>query len=167
MASYCRVCGSITTPVFVDGRMRDVCPKCGEITYAQWKVSAGVRVVNDGKLLLVKRGHDPYRGTWHMPAGYVEIDETPAQAAEREAHEETGLTVRAGRLVDCYLDTNDPRGNVIILLYDASVQDGKLTPSTETEALGFFSPEELGGLPLAGMSAEKQVSDWLSEIRSR
>jgi len=52
-------------------------------------------------------------------------------------------------------------------LYDASVQDGKLTPSNETEALGFFSPEELGGLPLAGMSAEKQVNDWLSEIRSR
>ncbi len=135
--------------------------------YAQWKVSAGVRIVNHGKLLLVKRGHDPYRGTWHMPAGYVEIDETPAQAAEREAREETGLTVRADRLVDCYLDTNDPRGNVIILLFDATVLDGKLTPSDETEELGFFTPEEVSGLPLAGMSAEKEISDWLSEIRSR
>ncbi len=167
MASYCQVCGSITTQVFVDGRVRDVCPSCGTITYVQWKVSAGVRIVNNGKLLLVKRGHDPYRGTWHMPAGYVEIDETPAQAAEREAREETGLTVRADRLVDCYLDTNDPRGNVIILLFDATVLDGKLTPSDETEELGFFTPEEVSGLPLAGMSAEKEISDWLSEIRSR
>lgn len=167
MAHYCQVCGSMTSPRYVDGRTREVCTACGEISYAQWKVSAGVRVVNNGKILLVKRGHEPYQGKWHMPAGYVEIDEEPAQAAVREAREETGLTVQVDRLVDCYLDTEDPRGNVIILLYDAIVLDGTLTPSDETEAVDFFSPEEAVKLPLAGISAEKEFSDWLNTIRER
>ena len=165
MAHYCQSCGAKTILKFADGRYREVCPDCGTISYLQWKVSAGVRVVKDGGLLLVKRGHEPYRDTWHMPAGYVEVDETPAQAAEREAREETGLTVKAGRLVDCYLDTNDPRGHVIILLYEASILDGALTSSPETAEVGFFSPEEAAMLPLAGMSAEKELSDWLEMIR--
>lgn len=165
MTRYCQVCGSLTTPRELEGRTRDVCPACGAVSYAQWKVSAGVRVVNNGNILLVKRGHQPYQGKWHMPAGYVEIDEEPAQAAVREAREETGLTLRVEGLVDCYLDMDDPRGNVIILLYDASVLDGSLTPSDETEAVDFFSPEEAVKLPLAGISAEKELSDWLKTIR--
>lgn len=99
-----------------------------------------------------------------MPAGYVEIDETPAQAAEREAREETGLTVQVGSLVDCYLDTEDPRGNVIILLYDAQVMGGSLTPSEETEMVDFFTPEQAAKLPLAGRSAEIELSDWLKTV---
>jgi 8-oxo-dGTP diphosphatase len=166
MASYCQTCGTLTTPREVEGRTREVCPSCGTVSYAQWKVSAGVRVANTGKILLVKRGHEPYQGKWHMPAGYVEIDETPAQAAEREAYEETGLMVQVTNLVDCYLDTEDPRGNVLILVYDAQVVGGSLTPSPETEEVSFFSPEQATGLPLAGKSAEKELSDWLKTLQS-
>jgi ADP-ribose pyrophosphatase YjhB (NUDIX family) len=101
-----------------------------------------------------------------MPAGYVEIDETPAQAAEREAYEETGLMVQVTNLVDCYLDTEDPRGNVLILVYDAQVVGGSLTPSPETEEVSFFSPEQATNLPLAGKSAEKELSDWLKTLQS-
>lgn len=166
MAGYCQHCGTLTTLREVDGRARAVCPSCGVVAYDQWKISAGVRVVNKKKVLLVKRGHEPYKGKWHMPAGYVEIDEAPARAAEREALEETGLTVQAGRLVDCYLDTEDPRGNVIILLYDAQVVNGSLRVSAETEEVGFFSAEEAASLPLAGRSAEKELSDWIQTLEN-
>jgi len=97
-----------------------------------------------------------------MPAGYVEVDEEPRAAAEREALEETGLVVRAGRLVDCYADTSDPRGKVLILLYEASILDGALSPSAETPSVRFFSRDEIAGLPLAGMSARLEIEDWLN-----
>lgn len=164
MVNYCQNCGSATEKRNIEGKTREVCPECGTIFYQQWKVSAGVRVVVDGKLLLVQRGINPWRGKWHMPAGYVEVDEEPRAAAEREAREETGLIVRAGKLVDCYLDTSDPRGNVIILLYDAAIVDGTLTTSNETESVAFFSKEELRGLPLAGMSAQREIEDWLNSF---
>src|SRR3954471_7483062 len=58
-------------------------------------------VVHDsaGRLLLIRRGHDPGRGLWSLPGGRVEPGETHAQAVEREVREETGLCVRAGRPV--------------------------------------------------------------------
>jgi len=165
MAAYCQACGSRVTQQLVDDRMREVCGSCGTVFYAQWKVSAGVRVVKEGSLLLVQRGIDPWRGKWHMPAGYVEVDEEPYQAAERETLEETGLNVRAGKLVDCYTDTEDPRGNAIVLVYDAEIVGGNLSTSAETESVGFFSPEEVLTLPLAGMSAEIEIKDWLSSVQ--
>jgi 8-oxo-dGTP diphosphatase len=58
-------------------------------------------VVHDaaGRLLLIRRGHDPGRGLWSLPGGRIEPGETQAGAVEREVREETGLSVRAGRPV--------------------------------------------------------------------
>ncbi len=162
MINFCQHCGSAVEKRIIEGRQREVCPVCGTVFYHQWKVSAGVRVVNDGQLLLVQRGIDPWRGMWHMPAGYVEADELPRAAAEREAREETGLNVQAGELVDCYLETSDPRGNVIVLLYDAVIVNGEMIPSCETESVGFFTPEEISALPLAGLCSQKEIDDWLN-----
>lgn len=166
MTTYCQVCGSKMSPETIEGRVRDVCGNCGHIAYQQWKVSAGVRIVIDDKVLLVKRGHEPWRGKWHMPAGYVEIDEEPIRAAEREAFEETGLIVKADSLVNCYLDIEDPRGNVIVLLYDARVIDGKPSTNAETESIGFFSPEEIKSLEFAGKSSEDEISDWIASMKN-
>ena len=51
---------------------------------------------DDGRLLLVRRGHEPSRGLWSLPGGRVEPGESLTAAVEREVHEETGLRVRAG-----------------------------------------------------------------------
>ncbi len=55
-------------------------------------------VVHDaaGRLLLIRRGHDPHRGSWSLPGGRVETGESAEQAIVREVREETGLAVRAG-----------------------------------------------------------------------
>ena len=44
------------------------------------------------KVLLIKRGHDPYMGKWALPGGFVDKDETPETAIARELQEETGYT---------------------------------------------------------------------------
>jgi ADP-ribose pyrophosphatase YjhB (NUDIX family) len=58
-------------------------------------------VVHDaaGRLLLIRRAHDPGRGLWSLPGGRVEAGESVAEAVEREVREETGLDVRAGTAV--------------------------------------------------------------------
>ena len=58
-------------------------------------------VVQDaaGRLLLIRRGHDPHAGLWSLPGGRVEHGETPEQAVRREVLEETGLLVRPGAVV--------------------------------------------------------------------
>lgn len=90
---FCLQCGERLTQKWIEGRQRELCPACGWIHYEQRKVSAGVRVQENGKLLLVQRGIEPWRGNWYMPAGFVEVDEQPEDAAVRETFEETGLRV--------------------------------------------------------------------------
>src|SRR3954452_17334137 len=62
-------------------------------------------VVHDraGRLLLIRRGHDPHRGRWSLPGGRIEPGESPEQAIVREVREETGLEVRVGPAVGSVL----------------------------------------------------------------
>jgi 8-oxo-dGTP diphosphatase len=60
----------------------------------------GVVIKDDqGRLLLIKRGHEPGAGLWSLPGGRIEPGETDAEALVREMREETGLTVQAGPLL--------------------------------------------------------------------
>jgi ADP-ribose pyrophosphatase YjhB (NUDIX family) len=58
------------------------------------KPTAGVFIVNDGKVLLAKRGIEPFKDWWDSIGGFVEEDESPQEAAIRETREETGLEIK-------------------------------------------------------------------------
>lgn len=150
--------------VALEGRQRLACAACGWVYYPQLKVSAAALIEQDGKLLLVRRAHEPWKGQWYLPAGYVEADEPPARAAERETLEETGLKVKAERLVDVYYFDDDPRGNGILMVYACQILNGALTTSAETTAYGFFDPDRLPA-PITGAGHQPAVQDWLRTVR--
>lgn len=63
-------------------------------------VSVGAVIIHDSHALLVKRGTNPGKGVWSVPGGKVELGETLPQAVAREAHEETGMVVEPGKVVN-------------------------------------------------------------------
>ena len=69
---------------------------------AEIVVGVGVVVVEEGSILLIKRGREPAKGLWAVPGGKVHFGETLQEAATREALEETGLEVEIGEAVDFY-----------------------------------------------------------------
>ena len=160
-ARYCIRCGSPMERRFIahEGRERAVCPRCGWVHYPHLKVGAGVLIERDGRLLLLRRAHAPWPGAWNIPAGYVEIDEPPEVAAAREAREETGLEVRILGLLDARFFADDPRGNGLLLVYRAEVVGGQLRAADETDAVGFFSPEEIPA-QLAGGAHDVVIRAW-------
>jgi ADP-ribose pyrophosphatase YjhB (NUDIX family) len=61
-------------------------------------------VLREGRVLLLRRAHQPDLGAWDVPGGFCEADEHPMHAAERELAEEAGLTGRASWYVGTWMD---------------------------------------------------------------
>ena len=76
-----------------DTRERDTCARCGYVAYENPKVVVGSVVVSAGRVLLCRRAIEPRRGAWTLPAGYLELGETLAEGAAREAEEEAGARI--------------------------------------------------------------------------
>jgi 8-oxo-dGTP diphosphatase len=144
---YCPSCaGDLdTTP------RHPVCTACGRTHHRDPKVGVGVVVVQDGRLLLVRRGVEPGKGAWALPAGYVDADEDPRAAAAREAKEETGLEIRVGPILEVYPSetTGGHRGASFFLAFSAEVVGGELAADDDALDAGFFGPEALPELAFA------------------
>lgn len=65
-------------------------------------VGVGGVVIEHGRTVLIRRSNPPLEGQWSIPGGILEVSETILQGVERELHEETGLVVRAGELIEVF-----------------------------------------------------------------
>ena len=75
-----------------------------------------------GRVLLIRRRHEPFKGGYALPGGFVEIGETVEEACRRELHEETGVSARDLRLVGVYSDpSRDPRGHTVSVAFLAQL----------------------------------------------
>jgi ADP-ribose pyrophosphatase YjhB (NUDIX family) len=104
---HCERCGALLAE-----RPPTACPTCGAEQWLDAKACANVLVLDDdNRVLLVRRAHAPWLGTWSAPGGFCNELEHPVEAAEREALEETGLRARVtgflGIWVDRYADDQD------------------------------------------------------------
>lgn len=118
---YCPFCKSPLKTKKDGGITREICPKDGYVHYANPLPAAGVVIVKEGKVLLVKRKFEPWKGLWQAPAGFIEWEETPEESAIKEAKEETGLDVELMGLFDVRQISQDPRGRIILVLYTAKI----------------------------------------------
>jgi 8-oxo-dGTP diphosphatase len=90
-------------------------------------VDAVVFAVTGGttKLLLIKRGHEPFKGQWAIPGGFIGMDEELDDAVARELQEETGLTgVSLKQMYTFGTVGRDPRGRQITVVYMGITKEG-------------------------------------------
>ena len=86
-----------------------------------------------GFVLLIRRKHDPFKGSYALPGGFVDVGERVEDACRRELKEETGLEVGTLRLIGVYSDPHrDPRGHTCSIAYLARV--GRAEPQAGDDA---------------------------------
>jgi 8-oxo-dGTP diphosphatase len=105
---------------------------------------------DDIKVLLIKRGKEPFKGCWSLPGGFVEMDEELEDAAVRELKEETGVSGIKLEQLRCYGTVGrDPRGRQISVVF-RGISRGKEKIKAGDDAAGvkWFSvkklPKEVG-----------------------
>jgi ADP-ribose pyrophosphatase YjhB (NUDIX family) len=98
----------------------------------------------EGRVLLVRRAHEPSQGLWSLPGGRVEEGEEPAAAAAREVREETGLDVAVGAMLGTYAF-----GPYVVDDFAATVRGGTLRAGDDASDAGWFDADQLRLLPLS------------------
>jgi 8-oxo-dGTP diphosphatase len=157
---FCSRCGNGLVPQMEGGRNRLVCSQCGHIVFGRFSVGVGGLLMHEGRVLVVQRGHDPGKGRWTLPGGFVEEDEAPDAAIIREVYEETGLAADPC----CILAIRHAQGDYDQNLYmvfglrltgpaNALKADGQET----TQAL-FADPRRLDDIGSFGL-----ISKWIIE----
>src|SRR5512145_1793470 len=144
---FCPRCGTPVRIEFQFGRERAVCPACGWIHFADPKVAAAVLVEReDGRVLLVQRANDPFKGLWTLPAGFVDAGEDPAAAAARECLEEAGLAVQITGIIDIRFGREHARGSDFVIFYRGQAAGSEVQAGDDASAAGWFERGHLPGL---------------------
>lgn len=140
-------------------------------TYKRPSVTVDILVFtvdkNSLKILLVKRGIDPFKGQWAIPGGFIKINETLEDAAKRELVQETGIkNIYMEQLYSFGDPKRDPRERVVTVAYMALIpnENLKLRATTDASDVAWFS---IKSLPDLAFDHNKIVKYALDRLKSK
>ena len=136
---------------------------CGYAWYRDPKVAVGVVVEDDaGRILLVRRNHEPCMGQWAFPSGFVDAGEVLEDAATREVREEANVEARIEALLGAYSEADEP---VIFIAYAGRMVSGTPAPGDEAIEVALFASADLP--PLAFVHDDRVVAAWHAHRAAR
>ena len=123
------------------------CPHCHTWHWRNPKPCGGALIEHDGRVLMLERDQDPWRGCWDIPGGFCEDGEHPADTAVREILEETGYHIELLGLLGLWSDRyhgTEPPATTLNIYYLAQTPDGGEPVLDPAEASGhrWFGPDE-------------------------
>jgi ADP-ribose pyrophosphatase YjhB (NUDIX family) len=123
-----------------DSHARLVCADCGFINYENPKVVVGAVCSWGERILMCRRAIEPRKGYWTLPAGYMELNETTADGARREAWEEARARIELDGVLAVY---SIPRLSQVQVIYRARLASAEIEPGPESAEVALFLWEEI------------------------
>jgi ADP-ribose pyrophosphatase YjhB (NUDIX family) len=165
-AKHCPLCAAPLARAEVEGRERVRCERCAFVLYENPAcAAAGMVLAPDGRVLLVRRAIDPFKGFWALPAGYQEVDEEPALTAVREVFEESGIEVEVVELIDLLFVAKHAFKPANLAVYLCRPTGGTLRRGEDTLEAAWFDPDDLPRD--LGFENGPRILTWLARHRDR
>lgn len=146
-----------------DNLPRYVCDACSTIHYVNPRMVVGCIPEWEGGILLCRRAIEPRHGYWTLPAGFMENDETLAQAAMRETLEEANARVA---LEDMYAVLSVPQASQVHVYYRARLLDLDFGPGTESLEVRLFDEAEVPWDELAFRTVTATLRHYYADRRN-
>jgi len=162
--NYCSQCGAPVTLLIPDGDSlpRHVCGECGTIHYQNPKMVVGCIAEWEGRILLCRRAIEPRLGLWTLPAGFMENNETTAEAAVRETLEEACAEVSVGPL---FALVNIPHIHQVHLFYRGDIVGGRFGVGPESLESALFAEADIPWQEIAFRSVTFALQAWFEDRR--
>ena len=159
---FCANCGAKVVQRVPPGDSlpRWVCDECGEIHYQNPKMVVGTIPEHEGRILLCRRAIEPRYGYWTLPAGFMENDETTAQAAARETQEEAGANIEMG---EPFTLISVPRVNQVHLYYRARLRNLEFKPGEETLDVALMDEGQIPWKEIAFRTVGLTLKHWFAD----
>jgi len=150
---FCSQCGAPVQLRVPDGDHlpRYVCEACGTIHYQNPRLVVGCVPEHEGSILLCRRGIEPRRGYWTVPAGFMENHETLQEAAARESHEEALARVVIGSLLSVVTVLHAEQVHVF---FRAALPEARFAAGPESLEVALLAPKDIPWDELAFRSTE-------------
>ena len=161
---FCSSCSATVVLRIPEGDTlpRFICSTCHAIHYQNPKMIVGCIPEWEDKILLCRRAIAPRQGKWTLPAGFMENNETLAQAAARETLEEANAHVTIGDLYTVY---SLPHISQVYLLFQARLLDMDFSPGIESQEVRLFSECDIPWDEIAFRVIHDPLKRYLEERR--
>ena len=162
---HCKSCGSAVQyrlPDDGDTKERAICPACGTVHYENPLNVVGTVPFLGERVLLCKRNIEPRRDKWTLPAGFMELQETLAQGAARETHEEAGAEFE---LLNLYSVVSVVRAGQVHLFYRAKLLSERFDPGHETVEARLFGEHEIPWDEIAFTTVRETLLRYFDDLR--
>ena len=142
---------------------RHVCDSCGTVHYRNPHVVVGTIPDWEDRVLLCRRAIEPRHGLWTLPAGFMELGETTAQAALRETMEEATARVELGEMFALLCV---PHVDQVHIFYRARLLDRAFAPGAETLEVALFGESEIPWKEIAFRTVSAALRHFYADRRT-
>jgi ADP-ribose pyrophosphatase YjhB (NUDIX family) len=140
---HCPRCAALVVPE--GGKVE--CGECGFEAYASSKPTASAVCLDaEGRVLLSRRGIEPFKGKWDLPGGFLDEEEQPLDCLHRELREEAGVEIEPLELLGVWLDKYGGDGSAattLNLYWTARVVEGTPEPHDDVAEFRWFAPADV------------------------
>ncbi len=163
---HCKNCGAQVAyrlPDDGDTRHRAVCPACNTVHYENPLNVVGTIPMMGDRVLLCKRNIEPRKGFWTLPAGFMELNETTAEGAQRETDEEAGAHIEMQALFSVI---NVQRVGQVHFFYRARLLSDVFDPGHETMEARLFTEQDIPWEEIAFRTVRDTLQRYFADTKT-